>query len=51
MQKGLYYSSISPFAVKLDISQYFGAIIPFAVNARFSISLFAVEATIYSLKT
>ena len=40
------YSSINPFAVQLDISQYFGAINPFAVNTRFSINPFAVEATI-----
>ncbi len=43
------YSSISLFAVQLHISQYFRAISPFAVSARFSISPFAVEATIYSV--
>ncbi len=41
------YSSINPFAVQLPISQYFGAINPFAVSARFSINPFAVEATQY----
>ena len=41
------YSSIGPFAVQLHISQYFGAISPFAVSTMFSISPFAVDATKY----
>ncbi len=35
---------INPFAIQLHISQYFGAIIPFAVSARFSISPFAITS-------